>query len=265
MSKKIKARELAEKIEKNHDIAIPEYVQKLKEKPTNKFKVIRAKGFEENLLQDFFLNGMKVRELSEKYGVATGTVSVFLNDYLMSNYDDSKVEETAIMDSTNHLGIMSTFFANVMFASRESAMNALFARQLRDEIANSMSTRGVLETAKDKDLMYAWNDVAVRTEKFSNVATKQLDTYLKLMEKVLDKQKEVAFVKILYDLLQKLEPKVVERLNKALSEDPYAKAVLESMSGENIIKNFQLRKEGKLLTEKQLHDIEIQKTFNEDN
>ena len=89
----------------------------------------------------------------------------------------------------------------------------------------------------------AWTEVTGKLDKYGSMSIKQTETYLNLMEKVLDKQREVAFVKILFDLFQKADPSIIEKVNKALEEDEYAKAVLESLSGEALIKTFRTRKE----------------------
>lgn len=228
----------------DHKSAIPAYLGATKE--DGKFITLREKDLEEEILTKYFIEGWTATQISKNYGISKSTVTDFINDYLLHNYEDDKVELISILDSESHLGIMTTFFANVMFLAKESALNAIFARKLREAIADSVATKGVLETAKDRELMLAWNEVAQRTEKYGNLASKQMDTYVKLMEQVLDKQREVAFVKVLFDLVQKLEPSVAEKLYRALAEDEYARAVLESLSGENLLKTFKARREGRI-------------------
>jgi len=225
---------------------IPKYVDLVKSYTEKRFKVIRSQGIEEEILNKYFIEGWRATDISAKYNISVGTISSFVQDYLLSNYEDSQVEQAAIIDSENHLGIMTSFFSNVFFLSREASLNAMFARKLREEIAMHIAENGAIETAKNRDLMMAWDRVTDKTVRYGDSAIKQMDTYVKLMTEVLDKQKDIAFVKVLFDTLQKLEPKIVEKLQKALAEDEYARAVLESLSGEMILKTFKARKEGKL-------------------
>lgn len=229
-----------------HKKAIEVYVDDFRRSNSKQFKILTSKGIEKDILRDHFVHKKTIRQIASEYGVSTGTVSSFITDYQLANYVDGNVEEAAILDAENHLGVMTLFFANAMYLSKEAALNSLMARKLREEIAQSMSTRGAIETAKDRDLMNAWGEISRKTIDYSSNASKYMDTYLKLMEKVLDKQRDLAFVKVLYDIIQKLDPTVAEKLNDALMEDDYAKAVLASMSGEALLKVFTARAKGQL-------------------
>lgn len=232
---------------KPHSDRIPEYVATLAENPKKSFGSISKLKMEKELLEKYFVEGWRVSQISDYYGISANTLTNFYNDYLLENYDDSQIEAAAIIDAENHLGIMATFFSGAFYISRELALTSILARKLREEIAQSVSKYGAAETLKDKDLMRAWSEVSNKLERYGSVSIKQTETYLNLMEKVLDKQREVAFVKILFDLFQKADPTIIEKVNKALEEDEYAKAVLESLSGEALIKTFRTRKEANSL------------------
>lgn len=227
-----------------HSEKIPKYVNSILANSKKTFGAISKLGMEKELLEKYFVEGWKVSQISDYYGISANTLTNFYNDYLLENYDDSQIEAAAIIDSENHLGIMATFFSGAFYISRELALTSILARKLREEIAQSVSKYGALETLKDRDLMRAWTEVSSKLEKYGAISIKQTETYLNLMEKVLDKQREVAFVKILFDLFQKADPSVIEQVNRALEEDEYAKAVLESLSGEALIKAFRSRKDG---------------------
>lgn len=242
-----------------HSDRIPAYVATLAENPRKTFGSISKLKMEKELLEKYFVEGWKVSQISDYYGISANTLTNFYNDYILENYDDSKLEAAAIMDAENHLGVMATFFSGAFYISREMALASILARKLREEIAMNVSKYGAAETLKDKELMRAWNEVTNKLDKYGSMSIKQTETYLNLMEKVLDKQREVAFVKILFDLFQKADPAIIEKVNKALEEDEYAKAVLESLSGEAIIKAFRSRKDGM-----NLFDIESFEQLQED-
>jgi hypothetical protein len=228
---------------KPHAERIADYVATLAENPKKSFGSISKLKMEKELLEKYFVEGWKVSQISDYYGISGNTLTNFYNDYILENYDDSQIEAAAIIDAENHLGIMATFFSGAFYIAREMALASILARKLREEIAQNVSKYGAAETLKDKDLMRAWTEVTGKLDKYGSMSIKQTETYLNLMEKVLDKQREVAFVKILFDLFQKADPSIIEKVNKALEEDEYAKAVLESLSGEALIKTFRTRKE----------------------
>lgn len=232
-----------------HERAIEVYVEEFKKSGRKDFKNLVAQGIEKDILRAHFVERKTIKQISEEYGISAGSVSSFITDYQLANYVDANVEEAAMLDAENHMGVMTLFFANAMYLSKEAALTSIMARKLREEIARSISEIGAIETAKDRDLMTAWSDVSKKTSEFAKNASSYMETYLKLMEKVLDKQRDLAFVKVLYDIVQKLDPTVAERLNDALMEDDYAKAVMTSMSGEALLKIFTSRSKGELLNE----------------
>lgn len=215
------------------------YVDKLPEK--TRFNSIRVQGLEKEILRQHFIEKKTVTQLSDLHGISSGTITSYILDYKLANYDDSVIEETALLDSENHLGVMTMFFANAMYLAKEGAMLSVMARKTREEIARKMSEEGTLEVFKDENLMRAWTEINKRTSDYTANSSKTMETYLKLMEKVLDKQRELAFVKVLFDLVQKLEPRVAEKLHDALVNDDYARAVLQSLSGEALLKQFTAR------------------------
>lgn len=229
--------------------AISVYVEEFRKSNSRDFQVLQREGIDKDILVAHFVKKKTIKQISEEFGVSRGTVSGFIMDYQLANYEDSDIEETAMLDAENHLGVMTLFFSNAMYLSKEAALTSVIARKLREEIAQSVSEKGALETAKDKDLMNAWSDITRKTMDYSSGASKYMETYLKLMEKVLDKQRDLAFVKVLYDIIQKLDPTVAEKLNDALVEDEYAQAVLSSMSGEALLKVFTARQQGQLTSD----------------
>lgn len=55
------------------------------------------------------------------------------------------------------------------------------------------------------------------------------------MEKVLDKQRELAFVRAVYETLAELDPEIAARLYEKLMEDDYTRALVESNSIEEFV------------------------------
>jgi len=239
----LSAYDQAELMKLPHDKLIPAYLDELYSNRARrrKFYGLFNKGLERDVLEKYFVDGWSASQISQHFGVAPMTVSKFLLDYIMRNYDDSRIEQIAALDSENHLGVLDSFFASVLFIARDAAMNAVVQRKLRKELAEKIAEEGVLEAVKDRDLMKAIEQTSARAERYARLSIEHLKAYLSLMEQVLDRQRDVAMVRILYDILQRLEPEVHEKLMKALEEDEYARAVLQSLPGTKLVSVFKYR------------------------
>ena len=242
-----------------HDKLIPKYLGEARKTSSyrTRFRAIFGRGIEQEVLERYFLDKWSAAEIANYYGISNITVSKYLLDYIMKNYDDSRIEEMAALDSENHLGVLDSFFASVLYVAKDAAMNAVVQKKLRQELAAKIAEYGILEAVKDKDLMRAIEQASARTERYANLAIKHLQAYLNLMEQVLDRQRDVALVRVLFDTLQRLEPEVHEKLVKALEEDEYAKAVLGSLSGPKLVSVFKHRHNPEDFAKKLEGDAEI--------
>jgi len=227
-----------------HDRLIPDYIEqahKTHQTYRSRFRAIFGRGIEQEVLEKYFLDKWSAAEIAKYYNISQITVSKFLLDYIMRSYDDSKIEEMSALDSENHLGVLDSFFASVLYVAKDAAMNAIVQKKLRQELAAKIAGEGILEAVKDKNLMRAIEQSSARTERYANLAIKHLQTYLNLMEQVLNRQRDVALVRVLFDLLQRLEPEAHEKLAQALEQDEYAQAVLKSLPGTTLVSVFKRR------------------------
>lgn len=242
-----------------HDTLIPEYLDFAHKTPTyrTRFRAIFGRGIEQEVLEKYFIDNWSVKQISEFYKISAITISKFLLDYLMRNYDDARIEQVAALDSDNHLGVLDAFFASVLYVAKDAAMNAVVQKKLRQELAAKIAEKGIIEAVKDRDLMKAIEQSSARTERYANLAIKHLQAYLNLMEQVLDKQRDVALVRVLFDILQRLEPEVHEKLVKALEDDEYAQAVMKSLPGSALVNVFKQRATTTDFSEKLEKDAQV--------
>lgn len=226
-----------------HNELIDSYLEQSYSDPEfmRKFGKFVRRKIDRDILTKYFIEGWTSKRIAQYYGISDRTISKFLTDYILKHYDDSRIEMIASLDADNHLGVLDAFFSSVLFVAKDAAMNAIVAKKLREQVALKMAQEGVLETAKDVDLMRAWENVSRKTERYAKLANEHMKTYLSLMERVLDKQRDVAMIRVLYDVLQRLEPTVAEKLMEALNEDEYARAVFQSLPGPKLMSVFQYR------------------------
>lgn len=206
-----------------------------------KFDRIIQRGIGDQIVEDYFVRGQPIPGLAQKYGIDKNTLYEWIIDHQQKNYSDQRVNEVALMDMTSHISVIGNFLATAHYNAREAAFTALFARRVREEIAASINEHGFRYTLQDKELMDAWQISERKLIAFSNLSPKFMDSYIKLMEQVLDKQKDMAFVKVVYDVMGELDPKLAKKLQDRLQNDEYARAVMESMSGEQLIAVFKQR------------------------
>lgn len=215
------------------------------------------------VLEDYTINNLSISEISKRHSVSTSIIHKLLTDFYLWYFDDDKLQELIFVEPSSHLGVLYSFFNSVSLLSKEIAFNAAFSKKLREEIAKSLTENGLDKTIDNKKLMYAWRDSIRRNEILLKLAVEQTNAYLSLMEKVLDKQREVAFVKAIYEIMTDLDPSVAVKLYEKLNQDEYARALLESTSLDDFV-NFVVqvaKRKNKILEDrKEIIDIDVKET-----
>jgi len=222
------------------------------EQTIKRHRSLSQKDLVHTVLEDYTIKNIPISEISKRYSISTSIIHKLLTDFYLWYFDDDKLQELIFVEPSSHLGVLYSFFNSVSLLSKEVAFNAAFSKKLREEIAKSLTEQGLIPTLDNKKLMFAWRDSIRRHEILLKLAIDQTNTYLSLMEKVLDKQREVAFVKALYEVLADLDPSVAARLYEKLNQDEYARALLESTSLDDFV-NFVIqiaRKKQKLLEDR---------------
>jgi hypothetical protein len=206
-----------------------------------RFEEIHRRAIGDDIARDYLERGEAIPRLAQRYKLPKDTIYAWIIEYQQKRYTDARVTEMALLDVGSHISVIGQFLANAHYLSRETAFTALFARRVREEIADRIAREGLLAAVTDEPLMKAWTLSERKLVSFSNLSPKYLDSYVKLMKETLDMQKEVAFVKVLYDLVARLDPDVAQKLQQTLREDEYARAVMESLSGEELVSVFKQR------------------------
>lgn len=197
-------------------------------------KKLVSSGLAENILKDY-INKNSIYSLSLKYDVSTNLIYRLLTDFYLYTSDDIKLEEVVRTENNSHLNVLQSFFNSVSSLSQEIVFNAAFSKKLRKEIGEKLTAYGVEGVLEDRKLMYAWRESINRTEKLIKISTEQTNVYLSLLEKILDKQREVTFIKAVYTILQELEPSIAVKVQEALYKDEYARAIIEATTTEDLV------------------------------
>ena len=226
-----------------HKQVINRYIDALKDDPTatKRHAAILARGIEKDILEKFFIEGWTVQRISRAFKLSRNTIQKFIEDYLLRHYDDTVVEQVATMGMENHLGIVNTFFATALYVAREAAFNAIYLQKIREKVARKLAEEGLEATIADKDLMRSWDVASARLDRYTRLANEHLKTYLQLLEKVLDAQRDVAFARVVLDYINRLDPEVGAKLKELMAQDEYAKAIFSSLSGKALVSAFKDR------------------------
>lgn len=199
-------------------------------------KSIHRANLCEKVLEDY-VRGLSIYEISKNLNISTSIIHKLLTDFYLYVFDDERLQELNFLENKNHLGVLFSFFNSVFNLSKEITFDAIFSKKLREKIANYIAEQGFDETLNNKKLMHAWRESIKRKETLLRLAIEQTNTYLNLIEKVLDRQREIAFVKAIYDALSEIDPSIAGKLYEKLERDEYARALLETSSVEEFI-NF---------------------------
>lgn len=203
---------------------------------TNKnHRALSKRGLIKTILEEYSINNKSINVISDEYGISTSMIHKLLQDFYLYYFNDEKIQELSFFDAKSHLGVLYSFFNSVVALSKEISFNAIFSRKIREKIAEILSQEGLEKTLENRKLMNAWRESVRRNEILLKLAIEQTNTYLNLIEKVLDRQREVAFVKAIYDVLAELDPQTALKLQERLYEDEYARALLEATSLEDFI------------------------------
>ncbi|MEM3368512.1 MAG: hypothetical protein QXP88_00235 [Thermoproteota archaeon] len=212
-----------------------------------------------NIAEDIilaYINNESISGLSEKYKISTNLIYRLLTDFYLYTSDDNKLEEIISSENSSHMNVLKSFFNSVSSLSQEITFNNIFSKKLRKEISEKLTTDGLEETLENTRLMTAWRDSISRTEKLIKLSTDQTSVYLNLLEKILDRQREVAFVKAVYAVLQELEPSVAVKVQEALYKDEYARAIIEATTTDELIGLIALTYNSKKQIQKSLEPSE---------
>lgn len=212
---------------------------------------IISSGKAKNMFWDY-LNGYNLKQIAERHGVSYPTVHKFFTDFYLTTFDELEIKRVVYDDLSKHANILASFFASVAMLSQDIAFNAILSKRIREELAEILARGGIGEVLEEKKTLSAWRSALRTSEMLLKLVNEQTNIYLNLLERVLDKQREVAFISALYRVMSELDPETAYKLQEALYRDEYARALLEASSTEELIA---------ILSEIFQNKIKIAKTF----
>lgn len=223
-------------------------------------KTLSKKDLIVRVLEDYSINKFSINEISDRYGVSTSLIHKLLQDFYLFYFDDKKLQELSFVDPSSHFGVLYSFFNSVSALSKEITFNTIISKKLREKISTLLTEKGIDGVLENRKLLNAWKDSIRRFEVLLKLSVDQTNTYLNLIEKVLDRQREVAFVKAMYEILSELDPQTAIKLQERLYQDEYARALIEANSLEDfvalIVNTTSVRNRIKELNEKNTLDVE---------
>ncbi len=195
---------------------------------------IISSGKAKNMFWDY-LNGYNLKQIAERHDVSYPTVHKFFTDFYLATFDELEIKRVVYDDLSKHANILASFFASVAMLSQDIAFNAILSKRIREELAEILARGGIGEVLEEKKTLSAWRSALRTSEMLLKLVNEQTNIYLNLLERVLDKQREAAFISALYRVMSELDPETAYKLQEALYRDEYARALLEASSTEELI------------------------------
>jgi len=195
---------------------------------------IISSGKAKNMFWDY-LNGYNLKQIAERHGISYPTVHKFFTDFYLATFDELEIKRVVYDDLSKHANILASFFASVAMLSQDIAFNAILSKRIREELAEILARGGIGEVLEEKKTLSAWRSALRTSEMLLKLVNEQTNIYLNLLERVLDKQREAAFISALYRVMSELDPETAYKLQEALYRDEYARALLEASSTEELI------------------------------
>lgn len=201
-------------------------------------KIIRERNLEQQI-RELFAKGVPMTAVAEQLDLPHSAVVRFLREESIKNYDDTKLAKIAKVEDYNPLSLIDTFFDAASFVASDLRFTAILAAKFREEIADKMNqSDGSMQAFTDetnKKLFEAWYMNTEKLMKLSDRSEKQLQTFINLLTQVLDISREISYVRVVTEVLQDSDPATYKKIQKALREDPAAKAVMGALDTSAIV------------------------------
>jgi hypothetical protein len=200
----------------------------------SRHRKIISSGKAKDMFWDY-INGYNLKQIAERHGISYPTVHKFFTDFYLATFDELEIKRIVYDDLSKHANILASFFASVAMLSQDIAFNALLSKRIREELAEILAREGIVGVLEEKKTLSAWRSALRTSEMLLKLVNEQTNIYLNLLERVLDKQREAAFISALYRVMSELDPETAYKLQEALYRDEYARALLEASSTEELI------------------------------
>lgn len=204
---------------------------------TQRHAKIKELGLDRAIKRMYYVDKLSHSKIAQETGLPQAAIERFLREDKLKNFNDIKLESIAKSDDYNALSLIESFFQAAAFSTKELAMTAIVAQILREEIADIITEQGVvgLASTENEKLVNLWFKNTEKLTKLVANHPKMLDTYINLYSTVLDIQKQVSYVRAMTDAIEKAAPEIRNQIMKELDKDHAAKAVLNSLSTDDIV------------------------------
>lgn len=206
-------------------------------------------GLEKQIKRLYYVEQMTTSQIGKELGLPRASIERWIRDDRLKNYSDNRLEAIARSDDFNALSLITNLFDSAAYAAKELAMTAIVGQMLREEISGILAEEGIegLVDEKYEKLLNLWFKNSEKLTKMSANVPKFIDSYINLYTQVLDVQRQVSYVRALTDALSKVSPETHRLVIQEMNKDTAAKAVMNSLSSEDIAAYWEEKNGSKLI------------------
>lgn len=208
-------------------------------KPTkiNIHGLLKDEKMQREIKMMFYVDNWPKYAICEKLNITSDALDSFLRAEKMRDYTDARIEDVMMDENHNPLSIITSFFQSVSHVATEMSYTALLQAELREKLAKVVSDQGVeaLTRGENKALYDQWVKNSNKLTTHFGSVQKNFETYLNLMNDIIDVQKEVSYVKVVTEILRSEDPALFRKIQGALDADPTTKQILNQLSMHDVI------------------------------
>lgn len=199
-------------------------------------KRIKEEGLEQRIIE-MHVHGKKThRMIATELKLPESSVYRYLRQYKLENYDDRNLELISRTEDYNPLSLFQMMFDSAAQHAKELAMVSVLSGMIREKVAEKLATGGIDGLLDEDGLKYLalWEKNLTKMTILSQNIGKFVDSYINTFTQVLDIQKEVSYVRVVTEVLKKKSPEDYKVIQRALNDDPAARAVLNALKPADI-------------------------------
>lgn len=198
---------------------------------------IKKRNLESTIKEMFYEKKYPYQRIADELELSYSAVYRFIRDDKLRNYNDRRLDAVARSDNYNALSLIDSLFDSAAAVAKDLQFAMIVASRMREKIAHIISEEDIegLLTEQNAGQFEAYTKNVERVMKLAQIVPKHLDTYINLYNEILDIQREVSYVRVVTEILRKQDSETYKLIQDALNKDHAARAVMESLSTQDII------------------------------
>lgn len=198
---------------------------------------IKKRNLEDKIKELFYEKKYPYQKIADELNLSYSAVYRFIRDDKLKNYNDRRLDAVARSDTYNALSLIDSLFDSASAVAKELQFAMILASKMREKVASIVDSDDIegLHLESNAQVYETYMKNTDKIIKLAQITPKHLDTYINLYSEILDIQREVSYVRVVTEILRKQDPETYKLIQEALNRDNAAKAVMDSLSTQDIV------------------------------